>query len=51
MSGGSRQANGDLAQMRARSAELFVCMRADGVSEDERSHYRDLLVRLHLPLV
>jgi RNA polymerase sigma-B factor len=37
--------------MRARSAELFARLREDGASEVERSHYRDQLVHLHLPLV
>ena len=51
MIGGSRQHHGDLTQMRARSAELFARLREDGASEAERSHYRDQLVHLHLPLV
>jgi RNA polymerase sigma-B factor len=37
--------------MRARSAELFARLREDGATEAERSHYRDQLVHLHLPLV
>ena len=51
MIAGSPTAHGDLTQMRARSAELFACLREDGATEAERSHYRDELVRLHLPLV
>ena len=51
MIGGARQRHGDLTQMRARSAELFVSLREDGISEAERAHFRDELVHLHLPLV
>jgi len=49
VTGGSRA--GDLALMRARSAELFVQLREDGASEAQRTDCRDQLVRLHLPLV
>ena len=51
MIGGSRATHGDLTQMRARSADLFSQLRADGANEAERSRCRDELVRLHLPLV
>ena len=46
MIGGARQRHGDLTQMRARSAELFACLREDGATEAEQSHYREQLVRL-----
>ena len=51
MIGGSRASHGDLTQMRARSADLFAQLRADGADEAERSRCREELVRLHLPLV
>ena len=51
MIGGSRASHGDLTQMRARSADLFAQLRAEGADEAERSRCRDELVRLHLPLV
>jgi len=37
--------------MRARSAELFAMLHADGAGEDRRALCRDELVHLHLPLV
>ncbi|MEO9325477.1 RNA polymerase sigma factor SigF [Nocardioides sp. C4-1] len=40
-----------IEQTRRRSAELFVAMRADLASEAARTHARDALVHLHLPLV
>lgn len=49
MTRGSRA--GDLALMRARSAELFVLLREDDAPDTQRSDCRDQLVRLHLPLV
>ena len=51
MIGASRQEHGDLAQMRARSAALFAQLHEEGASETQRTHCRDQLVRLHLPLV
>jgi len=49
--GGSRATHGDMAQMRARSADLFAMLHADGAGEAQRSLCRDELVHLHLPLV
>ncbi|CAN5326423.1 N/A [soil metagenome] len=43
--------SGDLTQVRVRSAELFAALHQPGLSEAERSGFRDDLVRLHLPLV
>ena len=51
MIGGSRSTHGDLTQLRARSANLFAQLRAEGADEAERSRCREELVRLHLPLV
>jgi RNA polymerase sigma-B factor len=41
----------DITAIRARSAELFVTLRADETSQAQQSQARDDLVRLHLPLV
>jgi RNA polymerase sigma-B factor len=49
--GSTAPENGDLADMRARSAALFESLAEDGLSDAERAQLRDELVRLHLPLV
>ena len=36
MLGGSRATHGDMAQMRARSADLFAMLHADGAGEAQR---------------
>jgi RNA polymerase sigma-B factor len=41
----------DLQAVRARSAELFAQLNADGCGDDRRAQLRDELVHLHLPLV
>jgi len=41
----------DITAIRARSAELFVVLRAETSSEPEQLQAREDLVRLHLPLV
>jgi RNA polymerase sigma-B factor len=41
----------DLQAVRARSAELFAQLNADGCDDDRRTQLRDELVHLHLPLV
>ena len=51
MAGGTRSGTNDLVAMRARSAALFARLGDVAATETERSHYRDELVRLHLPLV
>ena len=51
MPGSSRSSQGDLVEMRARSAELFARLAEADVTPAERAVYRDQLVRLHLPLV
>lgn len=48
---GTRSHGDDLAEMRARSLELFTALADEGVSEARRTMLRDELVRLHLPLV
>jgi RNA polymerase sigma-B factor len=50
MTGGPRSSS-SLAVMRARSAELFLLLADESATDVERSHNRDELVRLHLPLV
>ena len=51
MAGGTGTGGTDLVAMRARSAALFAQFGDADATEAERSHYRDELVRLHLPLV
>jgi RNA polymerase sigma-B factor len=51
MTGGVKSGSGNLTAMRARSAELFVQLGDSSSTDAERSHCRDQLVRLHLPLV
>ncbi len=51
MTGGTRTGRHDLTAMRARSADLFAQLGDESSTEAERSHYRDELVHLHLPLV
>jgi RNA polymerase sigma-B factor len=41
----------ELTEMRARSHRLFTRLAGDEISDVERAHLRDELVRLHLPLV
>jgi len=48
---GEREGYRDMAEMRARSADLFSRLSSDGLSEAERTRVRDELVHLHLPLV
>lgn len=43
--------SGNLERIRARSAELFAELHDESASEAVRSHARDELVHLHLPLV
>ena len=51
MTSGEREGARDLAEMRARSADLFAQLADGSRSEDDRGRVRDELVHLHLPLV